>query len=212
MSICTELDYPCVTTNLEQYCSTAGPSAGNLCKAMAVGEVSFQEPLSSMYDLIINNMTCGIPLTDEQITNAYNAYIKVTGLKQQDFNKILKTIQDEFESLFKFNAAYMFLPITILLSIVVWIMVIVGWFNWVVGFYITTLVWIVLYGSSIAYRIHLTTILRNRFNKLINEASEAQKTYEQSVALMPQALLAVASAITTPAGQDPWICTPRVQN
>jgi len=206
MSICNELDIPCVTTNIENYCAQVGAAGGSVCKATIIGDASFEEPLSSMLELISNNMYCGVPLTQDQIDNAYDAFVKVTGLEEQDFNKILKTIQDEFESLFRFNAAYMFLPITILISIIIWIMVIVGWITWPVGMYVTTLVWIVLYGASIAYRIHLTTVLRNRFNKLIADSQRAQETFKHSIAYTSQGLLAAAAAITTPAGETPWTC------
>ena len=209
MSLCTELDYPCVTQNLEAYCDTVGEAGGSLCKAMTVGDLAYEQPISSMIDLISNNMECGVPLTEEQKTNAYNAYLKVTGLTEVDYEKIIKTVQNEFAYLFRFNSFYMFLPITILVTIIVWLMVIVGWITWPVGSFITTLVWIILYGASVAYRIHLTSMLRSRFKVLFDDASKAQKSRQDSVAYMPQALFAVASAITTPGSGPQWYCNPR---
>ena len=97
------------------------------------------------------------------------------------------------------------MPIFILSLIAIWLMVGFSWFNWIVGLYLTVLTFVVLYAFAIFYRIHASDYLYNQNKKLQNDATNAQKNFENSIAYWPQGMFAVACAVTS-TGTTGWVC------
>lgn len=187
-------------------CGSEGIGGGPLCAALAAGEVVTQQPFSCMIDLINNYANCDENISSSKRRAAYEAFSDVTGYKPADLNKIFNTINDDFESLVKFNVFYMFMPVLILLLIIIWLMVGFRWMDWPLGLFFTVLVIVILYGFSIVYRIHFQSWIDSRNTTIQNQATIAQKSFENSIAYWPQGLFAAACAVTCDGTTGCWTC------
>lgn len=178
----------------------------SLCRAIAAGDLLTKEPFNCMVQVIENHSTCGENLSPEVIKAAYNAYTDVTGYTPMNWNEIFTNLYNQNTAILNFNAFYIFMPILILILIIVWLMAGFKWITWPVALYYTTLSIVVLYGFSIAYRIHAQTFLRGRNADYQQKASKAQQSYQNSIAYMPQGIFAVACAIANDGSSDAWTC------
>ena len=187
-------------------CGSEGFGGGPLCDAIVAGQVVSQQPFSCMIDLINNYSNCyqDIPLAKRKA--AYQAFSEVTGYRPANLNNMFDTINSDFETLVNFNSFYMFAPTLILLLILIWLMVGFRWINWVLGLFFTVLVIVILYGFSILYRIHFQNWIRSRNTTIQNEATAAQKSFENSIAYWPQGLFAASCAVTCDGTTGCWTC------
>lgn len=197
-----------VQAAVDNCCGSEGTNNNSLCKAAAVGELAFEKPISCMLDLITNHMYCGQEFTQQQMTNAYNTYVDVTGFKPFNLPNAFKTLNNQTNAMISFNAFYIYGPIALLMIIVVWLLAGFQWINWVVALYFTILIIVVLYGFSIAYRIHAQSNMNKRFTTLETEAHTSQQAYENSISKIPNAMLAVACSLTASGGTGYWECNP----
>lgn len=185
-------------------CPSEGPSS-SLCRAIAAGDVLYQEPFSCMVDLIQNYANCGEDISSSKRQAAYKAFADVTGYKPMDLSKSFDALAQENKNLTNLNAFYIFVPIMILAIIMIWLMVGFGWFDWTAGLFFTVIVFIVLYTFAVMYRIHAHNIINNRSSALKTDAQNAQKNFENSIAYWPQGLFSVACAVTS-TGTTGWTC------
>lgn len=189
---------------IECGCGSEGPTS-SLCKAIAAGDILYQEPFSCMVDLIQNYSNCDENIPSEKRQAAYKAFADVTGYKAFDLSKGFSTLEDETKKLLMLNSFYIFMPIFILIIIMIWLMVGFGWFDWAAGLFFTVIAFIVLYGFAVFYRINAHNIINNRSKQLLSDAEAAQANFENSIAYWPQGLFAVACAVTS-TGTTGWTC------
>jgi len=187
-------------------CGSEGPGGGPLCAALAAGQVVTQQPFSCMIDLINNYADCDQDISQSKRVAAYQAFSDVTGYRPANLNTIFDTINGDFEGLVNFNAFYMFAPTLILALIIIWLMVGFRWIDWPVGLFFTVLVIVILYGFSILYRIHFQNWIKSRNTTVQNQATIAQKSFENSIAYWPQGLFAAACAVTCDGTTGCWTC------
>lgn len=181
---------------------------GPLQAAMSTGEMANTLPFSCLVDILTgpySNCTVDIPRAKRQA--AYEAFSDITGYQPMNLERAFSSIGSDFNALSNFNAFYMFIPTLILLLVGIWLMVIFKWFNWVVGLFLSSFVLVILYGASVAYRVHFQTYLENRNKTVLNEARLAQFRFENSIAYWPQGISAAACAVTCTTGTTGcWTC------
>lgn len=183
-----------------------GPGAGSLAKTVALGELASQQPISCMIDLITGpDSDCGAIITREQRQAAFDAFTHVTGLTLPDPNVTFDMISNTQDQLLNINAFYIFFPTFLLSLLAIWLMVGVGWVIWPVGLFLSVLIFIILYGFSVLYRIQAQNFLLTQEQGLHDTALTNQANFQNSVALWPQGLFAVACAVTSTGGTA-WTC------
>jgi hypothetical protein len=187
-------------------CGREGPDHNPLCKAVNSGEIVSRPPYNCMINLIDKYCTEGQTISDEQKKAAFNAFSDTTGFKPMDLTKIVNNLANQGNNLANFNSFYMFMPITILLIIFIWLMVGFKRINWALGLFATVFVIVILYSFSIAYRLNVQTYVRNRQSSLNNEIEQAEENYRNSVAYWNQGLFAAACAVTCTGGTGCWSC------
>jgi positive regulator of sigma E activity len=163
-------------------------------------------PVSCINELINNYMFCGQELTQEQKQAAYNAYIEVTKLKPFDYQSFINNLEAQWVATANIIAFYIFVPILVLLLTAIWLYVGFKKMNWIVGIYLSILVIVVLYGFNLAYRINSQYYYQNKFQNLKNEAAQTTQSYQNSIALQTQGLMAAACAVTCKDGVNCWKC------
>lgn len=198
--------YNQVERSIECAIASEGPNVGPLGQAYVLGEVASRPPISCMIDLVTDpNSECGVEIPSNKRKAAFNAFSEVTGYKPINLSQSFNHITSTQKKILNFNAFYIFFPIFLLGLIVIWLMVGVGWIDWIVGLFLTALSFLILYGFSMAYRIHAQNFLNNENNQLQNDANAAQTNFENSIAYWPQGLFAVACAVTATGGTG-WTC------
>lgn len=171
-------------------------------------------PLSCVQNLITNNMYCGQQFTEQQKIDAYQKYVAVTGYTPIDWNVVFQALNEAQNINTSFNTWYTYLPIGLIFLVMVWLAAGFKMITWAVGVYLTVLIVVVLYTFSIIYRLHVQNNMGQRFSSLEQQAEKKQLEYENSVAKIPQALLAVACSLTggnwecnDPNGNNPCTCS-----
>jgi hypothetical protein len=159
-----------------------------------------------MIDLITGpDSDCGAIITPQQRQAAFNTFTQITGLTIPDPNATFDMIATTQDQLLNINAFYIFFPTFLLLIIAIWLLVGVGWVIWPVGLFLSVLIFIILYGFSILYRIQAQDLLLSKEQQFQNIALTNQANFQNSVALWPQGLFAVACAVTSTGGTG-WTC------
>jgi hypothetical protein len=200
--------YNQVQSSIDCTITSQGPTnVSSLGQAALLAETANQPPISCMLNLINGQYSnCGTTIPSNLRKAAFNAWTEVTGYKPFNLTNTLNTINQEQKTIVSFNAFYIFIPILILIIIVIWLAAGFGWFNWVVGIFLTVLAFIILYSASIAYRIHLQGWLNNNNQQLQQDATNSQNNFENSIAYWPQGLFAVSCAVTSTGGTGNWTC------
>lgn len=207
---CTEADldlYNQVERGVECAIASEGPGVGPLGQSVLLAQTASQAPISCMIELLTGPYAnCDAEIPNEQRRAAYNSFATITGYRPINWNQALNHLNDQQKNILNFNAFYLFFPIFLLAMIVIWLMVGFGWFNWVVGLFLSGLVFIVLYGFSMLYRIHAHTFINDQNQQLQQDVSDAQNNFENSIAYWPQGLFAAACAVTATGGASGWTC------
>lgn len=167
-------------------------------------------PFSCMRNLI-ENFQCGKPLPQDKVDKAYKTFTEVTGYTGPNYNEIFTNIAYQTQAAIDFNSGYLYSPIMLLSLVIIWLGVGFGWFNWVVGLFLSLLAFVILYGFSIAYRIHAKSWLREQYQVNTAYINNLQKQYENSIAYWNQGLYASACAIMSDS-DDFWKCNDRCNN
>lgn len=165
---------------------------------------ALEEPFSCMIDLI-NNSKCGQAIPADKRMKAAQTFAEVTGYTPPDYNVIFTAIYSQMQSAVDFNSGYLYSPIMVLSLGFIWLGVGFGWFNWVVGIFLSLMSFVVLYGFSVAYRVHAKTWLREKEAENLAYIQTIQASFANSVAYWPQGLFAVACAIECD-GDNCWKC------
>lgn len=199
--------YNSVQHAVECAIASEGPNVGPLGQSVILAEAASQPPISCMMELITGPYSdCGEEIPSDKRKAAYDSFVSITGYKPIDWNHALNHLNDQQKKILNFNAFYIFFPIFLLSVIIIWIMVGFGWINWVIGLFFTGLVFIILYGFSILYRIHVHSFLNQQNQQLQRDVSNAQHNFENSIAYWPQGLFAVACAVTATGDTGSWRC------
>lgn len=155
-----------------------------------------QPPYSCLMNFIENDMTCGTRLTKEQEQEAFNVFKNITGYEPINNNLIYKQLGQYSLDMARYNAGYCFGTIFLVSIIILWLLVFVGKINVPLGFFITMLLFIIIYGVSVAYRQHIYNVYFPRFNNAAKKAEQSQNTFNNGVAYWIQAMLAIACKLT----------------
>lgn len=188
--------------------ATEGPNVGPLGQSVALAAVANQPPISCMVNLVTGPLAdCDSEIPSDRRQAAYNAFSQVTGYRPIDLNRAFQNITAQEKQLLNFTALYIFLPMFLLSLIAIWLMVGFGWINWVIGLFLSVVVFIIIYGFSIAYRLHAQNFIATNGGQLERDAEAAQMNFQNSIAYWPQGLFAVACAVTATGGTG-WSCNP----
>jgi hypothetical protein len=158
-------------------------------------------PISCMMDYL-NDADCNSEICWEKRQAAAKAFIETTGYQPPNYDNVFANIEMNLERMTDFNAGYIFTPIFLLILIVIWLAVGFGWFNWVVGLFMSVLAWAVLYGSAVLYRVQAKTYIRNSASNNAAFAKQLQSDFADTIAYWPQGMFAIACAVTN----DGWQC------
>ena len=203
---CNDPEFTNIQTVVDNCCSTDGSSSNSLCRAIIAGDILQTQPISCMIDLIDRYMNCGQEISQDKKVAAFEAFSDITGYEPIDVNTSLNTLRNDFDKVISYTIFYTYVPIGFLLFLGIWLSVIAGWINWVIALILTIVLVMVLYIFSILFRSQINTILNNDFNALNTSATNAQKSFQDSIALLPQALFGVACAVTCESGEKCWLC------
>ena len=187
-------------------CIELGSEHASLCRATRAGDIFASEPFDCLVKVIEDQAGCDHQFNDATTKQAYQTFIDITGIQPINMNQVFTNLQNETKAVINFNAFYVFIPILILILIGIWLIVAFGWINWALGLFITTFVFVFLYGFSILYRITAQNYLRGRGKSLQNMATEAQENFQNGIAYLPQALFSVACADVAEGGTGYWTC------
>lgn len=180
---------------------------GPTFNALSAGQLMNELPFSCMINLINGPYSnCDEDIPEDKRKAAYEAFVNVTGFKPADLTKVVEAQNANLNSYINYNSFYMFMPTLILVLIVVWLMVGFRWIDWVIGLYFTVIAFVILYGFSILYRLHVQGNFTNKGRKLVDEARRAQQNLENSIAYWPQGLFAAACAVTCDGNTGCWTC------
>jgi len=207
----------CTAGNLELYnqvqnaidCTigSEGPNVSSLGQAVLLADIANQPPVSCMLNLLKGQYSdCGTTIPSNLRKAAFDAFTEVTGFKSFNNNQAFNIINSDQKAIVNCTAFYFFIPMLILLFIGVSLLVGFSWINWVAGLFLIVLIFIILYGATIAYRIKLLGYLNTNNNQLQQDVTNTQNNFENSVAYWPQGLFAVACAITATGGTGSWSC------
>ncbi len=196
-----------VQDSIDCSCASTGLDGGSLCRATAAGNALFSPPWSCMVELLNNQSVCGTVIPQDKVRAAYDAWSKVTGFVPPDYVSIFADVQYNQETVVNFIGWYMYIPVLLLGLTVIWLGVGFGWFNWVVGIFLSLLAFVLHYGFSIAFRINAIGWLRTQNDENVAYYQGLETAFENSIAYWPQGLFAAACAITC---DDPnnecWTC------
>ena len=163
-------------------------------------------PISCMLNLLTGPYSqCGSRIPDDKLKAAYDAFTEITGYKPVDLGQIFNQLNEEQKTILAFSTLYIFMPIFIIILIAIWLMVGFGWFNWIVGIFLTVSAIVIMYIFIIAYRIHIENFLNSQTDQLEKDTRNAQDNFQNSVAYWPQGLFGIACAITA-TGTTGWQC------
>jgi hypothetical protein len=147
--------------------------------------------LSENISQMINALNNQSEISVDKRRSAFDDFFRVTGYKPLELNQVLSTISTREKELLNINAFYIFFPVFLLSLFAIWLVAGLGWISWITGLFLTGLSFIILYGFSMLYRIHVQTFLDN------NPEETFQSNFENSIAYWPQGLLAVVNSLTT---------------
>lgn len=206
---CTEADltlYNQVNHSTECAIISEGSNISSLGKSVVLSDEASKPPLSFMIELVTGPyVDCGTEIPSDKRQMAYKAFTEATGFDPINYNQVFNQLTSQQKKILNFNAFYIFFPLFLLSLIVIWLMAGFGWFDWIAGLFLSGLVFIILYGFSMLYRIHAQSFLNDQNNMLQNDANVARQNFEDSVAYFPQGLFAAACAITSTGGTG-WVC------
>ena len=210
---CSEPEYkPCKPSNqFENIQNTVNDACINtnnasLCRAIRAGEVVEQIPFKCFVDTIRNNSYCGMELDKKTRDRAFEAFTDVTGYEPFDLEQLFENLYDQNNAIILFNTFYMFMPVLILILVAIWVMVGFRKMHWGMALLASELAIVILYGFSIVYRINAQIYLRNRNNKELERVKESQDNYQNSIAYLPQAMMAVSCAVSSGGAENSWEC------
>lgn len=199
--------YNSVQRAVECAIDSEGQNVGTLGQSVILAEAASQPPISCMMELVTGPYAdCGEEIPSDRRQAAYDNFVAITGYRPINWNQTLNHLNAQQKTILNFNAFYIFFPIFLLSVIVIWLMVGFGWINWVVGLFFTGLVFIILYGFSMLYRIHAHSFLNQQNQQLQQDVTNAQRNFENSIAYWPQGLFSVACAVTATGDTRSWRC------
>ena len=152
-SFCNQEDFDFLNNNIENCCGSEGPNS-TLCKIKNVADIMSQKPLSCLIDLINNYMNCGQQLTQDQKNAAYQVFSTITNNAPINFNQVFETLRTQQISNTDYYSLYIFFPITFLMLVLILVMAIFKWINWIVAIFLMMFVILVFYGFSVLFRIN----------------------------------------------------------
>lgn len=178
--------------NLLMYCNNG--AKGPLCDALQLGVKLRTSPYSCFVELV-DNYTCK-NLSVEKKKELYNKYLEITGIKEYNITAAATIANVQTYDIILYTCFYIFMPISLLLFIVIWVLVILKRLTWVFGVYATMLLFIIMYGFSIGYRIHAMNLIRQNQEIIDSEYAAYLESTRNGIPYMPQALLGMACSIT----------------
>lgn len=167
-----------------------------------------QQPFTCVQELIRKYGDCNVSISQEKRTAAFEAFSRATGYQSPDLDALFDNINFVNETIINFNSGFMYGPILFLIWVIIWTMVWFGWFNWVVGLFMSSFALVILYGSSVLYRVTARLWLNENYDNIQQNTQILQDSFENSVAYWVQGLLAAACAVTCedPESPDCWSC------
>lgn len=183
-----------------------GPGVGPLGQSVLLAGLASQPPLSCMIDLVTGpSSDCGTEIPASRRRAAYDAFTDITGFRPANFGVFFSQVTNEQRELLNINAFYMFFPLFILSLLTIWLLVGFGWMSWPIGLFLSALMFLIIYGFSLLYRMQANNFLVNQNAIWQNEAINAQDNFEDTVAYWPQGLFGVACSVTSTGGTG-WRC------
>lgn len=162
-------------------------------------------PLSCLYNLYENDMYCDQSFSEEQSGKAYQAWTEVTGY---DPIKVIKELNQHNNIEYKVingTCLFIFLPVSVIFLLLIWIGVGFELYNWVVGFYLSLFMGFVMYSCSVGYRVYAYKLLQENRGEKAQALLAAERSYINSIAKIPQAILAASCAVNCE-GLGCWTC------
>ena len=170
-----------------------------------------KQPLSCLINLINDYMYCGESIPEEKKRLAYKAFVDVTGFRPANFEEIFRIIREHQKAVIRFTALYVYLPVILIIIVILWGLALIGSITWGGAIFGTVATIIILYIFATAYRFHTTNFLSSRTEETLALSRSIQHNLENTVAYLPQGILASACAITCN-NLGCWKCNRRLQN
>ena len=216
LPIIEPLQEGCTAGNMELYnqvqhsidCAIAseGSNVSSLGQATLLATEMNQVPFSCMTNLLTGPFSeCGSEIPVSRREAAWNAFSEVTGYRPVDLNQAFTTLSDQQKQIINFTAFYMFVPIFVVITLGICFMIAAGWINGYTGLFLIGLLFIILYGFSVLYRVFVLDFLSSEHQQLQNNIAAAQDNFQNTIAYWPQGLYAVACAVTA-TGTTGWTC------
>lgn len=119
---------------------------------------------------------------------AYDVFVKNTGYTLFDLTKISTTHTENAAAIINNTSLYVFLAIFAVVLLILGILMFTNVLSLTVGMHLLLIISIVIYLLSVMYRISTLSDVRSA-NAVLNQQIIANKAkYEQSIALMPNAI------------------------
>lgn len=154
-----------------------------------------------IYD-IINFLSSKYEISEDKIVSAYQAFIKETGYNQIFLENNANIIKDTEIALTDAITLYVSLLIGITLVIIIWVLCIIGLYDWIIALILTIVILFFIFILSFAYRSKTDRIINEQNSKLKNESQQALDNFQNSITHWPQGLYNVLIAITKESKQE----------
>lgn len=167
-------------------------------------------PLSCMINLIDNYMNCNQKFPEDKLTAAYNAYIKTLNINPPNQEAFINSIRSKILSANEFISIYIFALLGFIVLVLIVTIFVASGKSLGPAMYLALTVLMIIYSANITYRLYWRSKNIESFDDLVTNAQKDDKAYKDSIAYMPQALMAVACAITCDQQSNPkdcWSCT-----
>lgn len=183
-----------------------GPGVGPLGQSVRLASIANRPPLSCMIDLVTGpSSDCGTEIPPDRRQAAFDTFSNITGFRPANLGFIFNQVTHEQRELLNIQTFYMFFPLFILSLLAIWLLVGFGWMSWPIGLFLSALVFLIIYGFSLLYRMQANNFLDNQDTIWENEVVNVQDNFEDTVAYWPQGLFGVACSVTSTGGTG-WVC------
>lgn len=200
--------YNNVQNSIDCVIGSEGPAISSLAKATLMADMFETPPFSCFLSLLSGQYSeCGTVIPPALRKAAYDAFVSITGYTSPDVSDFLRNLNEQQLTIAAYNAFYIFVPILILTIIGIWLMVGFNWFDWPIGVFLTVIAVVILYGSSILYRLSLKAFIESKNRELTEGATGFNTSFADSLAYWPQGFAAAACAVTREGGTGgTWVC------
>jgi hypothetical protein len=156
-----------------------------------------QPPYSCMDELFVKYYDDRSAITSEQKQAAYDAWVTTTGSPSPTagFRTLLQQRADTTPSVFYYNSYYFLVPVTIFLSIILWIFTKEDDISWQAEYFFYLTAIFILYTAGIVYRVMAQNIYNSTNAKIFATLDMIDTQYVDSIAVMPFALYDSACAV-----------------